>query len=161
MSLKPCIECGKECEILPVQLGDVFTLTLLRVCSAECMFLIAYEFMRERYEHKHFRSKLADMQNAEDKKTRDEMIEETTQSHLKYMEEHYKANSDMLSTTVAQGLMDLFSSSPHIPCGGSQTVRFTRPKIEDRIKWAEEHVEQMKEDLKGALDDLKKLENEK
>ena len=24
-STKPCIECGKECEILPVQLGDSFT----------------------------------------------------------------------------------------------------------------------------------------
>lgn len=30
MYLKPCIECGKECEILPLQLSDFATLCLLR-----------------------------------------------------------------------------------------------------------------------------------
>lgn len=31
MATKPCIQCGTECDILAVQLGDIFTLTYLRV----------------------------------------------------------------------------------------------------------------------------------
>lgn len=88
MSLKPCIECGKECEILPVQLGDLFTLCFLRVCSGDCMFLIACEFMRENCEHKQFRNKFYELQNEEDKKERDEYVKEVTDESLKMMREH-------------------------------------------------------------------------
>ena len=88
--LKPCIQCEKECEIFPIQLGDIFTLTLLRVCSAECMFLIAYEFMREEFTHKSFRNWLYNKQDKEDKFEKDEYIKEITDMSLKMMQDRIK-----------------------------------------------------------------------
>src|SRR5277367_6119294 len=92
MTTKPCIECGKDCEILPIQLGDMFTLRFLRVCSGECMFLIAYEFIRDIYEHKGFSGKLYNMQNEEDKNLRDDFVKEVTDESIKNMREHFKTN---------------------------------------------------------------------
>jgi hypothetical protein len=157
--MKPCIECGKECEILPVQLGDLFTLTYLRVCSAECMFLIAYEFMREEVIHKQFRNKLHDLEDKEDKKERDAYVKMITDESLKQMAQDFKENPLLLSHPVPNKIVEMFASKPTIPSCGS-TVRFTRPKIEDRITWAKEHVDRMKQQLKDALKDLEKLENE-
>lgn len=107
MCLKPCIQCGKDCEILPVQLGDLFTLCFLRVCSGECMFLIAYEFMRDNCEHKQFRGKLYDMQNEEDKKERDDWVKEVTDESLKMMRESFEANPNLLSHPVPEGIVEM------------------------------------------------------
>lgn len=157
--MKPCIECGKDCEILPVQLGDLFTLTYLRVCSAECMFLIAYEFMREECIHKQFRNKLHTLENEEDAKERAAYVKMITEESLKEMAKHFKENPSILSTPAPSLIHDMFKSTPSIPSCGP-TVRFTRPKMEDRIKWAKEHVHRMKQQLRDALKDLEKLENE-
>jgi hypothetical protein len=43
------------------------------------MFLIAYEFICDRNKHKEFRGMLYDMQNEEDKKLRDDYVEEVNQ----------------------------------------------------------------------------------
>lgn len=157
--MKPCIECGKDCEILPVQLGDLFTLTNLRVCSAECMFLIAYEFMREECIHKQFRNKLHTLENEEDAKERAAYVKMITEESLKEMAKHFKENPLLLSHPVPNEIVDMFKNAPPIPSCGP-TARFTRPKVEDRIKWAKEHVNRLKKDLREALHDLEKLENE-
>lgn len=157
--MKPCIECGKDCEILPVQLGDLFTLCYVRVCGGECMFLQAYEYMREHCIHKQFRDHLYDKQNEEDKKLRDDYVKMVTDESLKMMAQHFKENPLLLSTPVPDEIGALFKSTPiSKDCGG--TMRFTRPKIEDRIIWAKEHVNRMEKQLKEALKDLEKLENE-
>jgi hypothetical protein len=70
--MKPCIQCGNDCEILPVMLGDTFTLTYLRVCSSECMFLVAYDYLYDICHHKDFRNKLYELQNEEDRGKRDD-----------------------------------------------------------------------------------------
>ena len=161
MTLKPCIECGKDCEILPVQLGSLFTLCYLRVCSGECMFLQAYEYMREHCIHKQFRGHLYDKQEEEDKKLRDEWVKEVTDESLKQMREHFEANPNILSTPAPSCIAEMFSSRPEIPANCGKTMKFTRPKLEDRIKWAHQHVERMKTGLREALKDLEKLENER
>lgn len=161
MTLKPCIECGKECEILPVQLGDLFTLTYLRVCGAECMFLIAYEFMRENCQHKQFRNKLYELQDEEDKKERDTWIKHITDESLKSMREHLEASPNLLSHPVPNAVVEMFSGSPVIPQSCGKTMRFTRPKLEDRIKWAKEHVNRTKRALREALSHLERLTHER
>lgn len=161
MTLKPCIECGKDCEILPVQLGDFFTLTYLRVCGSECMFLIAYEFMRENCEHKQFRNKLHNMQNEEDKAERDAYVEEVTNESLKMMREHLQANPDLLSRPVPNLISEAFVNSPGIQQCSGETMRFTRPKLEDRIEWAREHLKRTEKAAAEALDDLHKLIDER
>lgn len=157
--MKPCIECGKECEILPVQLGDFFTLCYLRVCGPECMFLIAYEFLRDICEHKEFRNSLYKKQNEEDKEECDKYVKMVTDESLKMMAKHFQENPLLLSHPVPNEVVDMFTSKQTIPACGP-TVRFTKPKIEDRITWAKEHVGRMKEQLSDALKDLEKLENE-
>lgn len=159
--MKPCIECGKDCEILPVQLGDFFTLTYLRVCSAECMFLVAYTFMREIGEHKQFRNHIFGLQNEEDKALRTEHVDEVTQESLKSMREAFENCPDLLSRPVPNLVHDLFKSTPTISNQCGQTMRFTRPKLDDRIKWAKEHVVRMQNNVEQALEDLQKLLNEK
>lgn len=162
MSLKPCIQCGKDCEILPVQLGDLFTLCYLRVCGGECMFLIAYEFMCDIFEHKQFRNKLYEMQNEEDKKDRDDLVKEITDEWLRSRREHQhlEANPLLLSHPIPEGIAEIFENSPGIPQAAGTTMRFTRPSREDKIKWANKHVERLKDDLRNALHELEGLENE-
>jgi hypothetical protein len=98
--MKPCIECGKDCEIWPIQLGDFFTLTYLRVCSPDCMFLVAYEFMRDIGEHKSFRNKLWELQNEEDRAERTRFVEGVTQDSIKLMREQFESCPDLLSRPV-------------------------------------------------------------
>jgi hypothetical protein len=131
--MKPCIECGKDCDILPVQLGDFFTLTYLRVCSPECMFLVAYEFMRDIGEHKQFRNKLWELQNEEDKALRTNHVDEVTQESLRSMREHFEKCPDLLSRPVPNLVSDLFKSAPTISSNCGQTMRFTRP-TSDEVK---------------------------
>lgn len=66
MSKKPCIQCGTDCEIFPVELGEMFTLTYLRLCGAECLFLVAWDYLCEIGHHKEFRNRLPKKQNEED-----------------------------------------------------------------------------------------------
>lgn len=157
MTLKPCIECGKDCEILPVQLGDFFTLTYLRVCSGECMFLQAYEYLREVGYHKQFRNSLHDKENEEDKKERDEYVKMVTNESLRMMREHLEACPALLSHPVPNEVVEMFKSTPQIPCSSGATMRFTRPSIEDRIKWAHERVNQLKQDTNEAEQELIRL----
>ncbi len=158
--MKPCIGCGKNCEILPVQLGDFFTLTLLRVCSGDCMFMVAYEFMRSECIHKQFRNWLHDKQNEEDKKSRDELVHEVTEDSLKRMREDLEANPNLLSMPVPNLINEMFGSGQSISSCSGKTMRFTRPSIEDRIKWQSEHVYNLKLQLQDDMTDLEKLENE-
>lgn len=158
--MKPCIECGKECEILPVQLGDFFTLTYLRVCSSDCMFLVAYGFLREIHEHKQFRNYLYDLQNEEDKAASSKFVDEVTQESLKRMREDLEKNPNLLSTPIPQGISEMFKG-PHISQNCGQMVRFTRPSIDDRIKWQTQSVERLRTQLANEEEDLKKLIEEK
>jgi Sec-independent protein translocase protein TatA len=159
--MKPCIECGKDCDILPVQFGDFFTLTYLRVCSPECMFLVAYEFMRDIGEHKQFRNKLWELQNEEDKALRTNHVDEVTQESLRSMREHFEKCPDLLSRRVPNLVSDLFKSAPTISSNCGQTMRFTRPKLDDRIKWQLESVQRIKTQLADERDQLEKLLKEK
>lgn len=159
--MKPCIECGKDCEILPVQLGDFFTLTYLRVCSPECMFLVSYEFMRDIGEHKQFRNKLYELQNEEDKALRAKHVDEVTQDSLKSMREHFEKCPDLLSRPVPDLVHNLFCNAPTISSDCGQTMRFTRPKLDDRIKWQLECVQRIKTQLDDEREQLEKLLKEK
>lgn len=159
-TLKPCIECGKDCEILPVQLGDMFTLSYLRVCSGECMFLIAYEFLREIFEHKQFLSKLYDMQNYEDNTLRDEYIDFTTKEFLKAQREHFEENPTLLSTPIPNVIFEMFGNQHSIPQSCGTTMRFTRPSKKERIKWTISYIKQLKKQLYEEENSLKKLYDE-
>ena len=156
---KPCIQCGNECEILPVQLGDLFTLTFLRVCGPECMFLEAYDYLREQCNHKGFRNWLYDKQNEEDAAERKAYVDGITEEALRMMREDLKANPKMLSTPMPEGMLKIFEDVKPIPQCSSSTVRFTRPSKDERIKWAKQHVERMQEGLRDAIKDLESLEN--
>lgn len=90
---KPCIECGEECDIFCIQSSDLFTLCYLRICSAECMFIIAYEFMQENCIHHLFRNKLNELQNEEDKKLKDDRIKEITDESMKNIEKAFRSNA--------------------------------------------------------------------
>lgn len=153
---KPCIECGVECEIMPLQLGDAFTLTYLRVCSAECLFLITYEFLHREGFHKHFRNTLYDKQNEEDRAERDNFIRNVSDDAIKGMAEHLKSSSDIFSRVQPDVVNNLFNNRPEIPHGG-QTMSFSRPSHEQRIKWAQERVERIQQEFFEALRDLKKI----
>ena len=157
---KPCIECGKECEILPVQLGDSFTLTYLRVCGPECMFIVAYDYLYEIGYHKDFRNKLYDKQNEEDKALRDEFIDTTTKMCLESLKKSLEANPGLLTTPTPNCITEMFASAPQIPSCSSSVFRFTRPSKEDKLKWARAHVTRMRERLQEAEQDLAKAENE-
>jgi hypothetical protein len=127
MSKKPCIQCGKECDIFPLQLGDVFTLTLLRICSEECMFREAYDYLYEIGEHKAFRSWLYDKQNEEDEVERDSYIEDITNESIKYLKESLATNLNLLTTPLPKMAQDFFNM-PSLPTAGS-VMRFTRCTI--------------------------------
>lgn len=160
VSTKPCIECGKECEILPVQLGDSFTLTYLRVCGPECMFIVAYDYLYEIGYHKEFRNKLYDKQNEEDKVLRDEFIDTTTEMYLESLKKRLEANPGLLTTPTPNCITDLFASVPSIPSCSSTTTRFTRLTKDEKIKWARQRVQRLQEDLLEAQLDLAKEEND-
>lgn len=115
LTKKPCIHCEKECDILPLELGDSFTLTYLRVCSPECMFMIIYDYLYKICYHRDFRNHLYHLQNAEDKDLRDEFIDVTTKMVLVDFKKHLKVNPKMLSVPVPQGVMDMFKDAPQIP----------------------------------------------
>jgi hypothetical protein len=104
------------------------------------MFLIAYEFMRDNYEHKQFRGKLYDMQNEEDKKQRDEWVKIVTDESLRMIREDL--DPLLLSHPVPQCVVDMFKNNPGIPqCDVGNTMRFTRPSKQDKVKWANETIE--------------------
>ncbi len=156
---KPCIQCGNECEILPVQLGDIFTLTFLRICSPECMFMEAYDYIYEMGYHKHFRNKLYDKQNEEDAAERKEYVDQVTEESLKMMRKHLEANPNLLSTPAPQNILKTFEGVPPIPQCSGQTIRFTRPTKQEKIRWQKERVDRLKTDLYEALKELEELKN--
>ena len=124
MTLKPCVECGKECEILPVQLGDIFTLTLIRACSPECMFQIAYEFIREIGEKSQFREKLYQMQYEEDRSVVEVLLDISV--------ENLKPPIDLLLHPVPQCVIDVFSELK-IPFNSDNIMAFTRPMSNKKV----------------------------
>ena len=160
MTTKPCIQCGIVCEILPVQLGDSFTLTYLRVCGGECMFLVAYDYLYEIGYHKDFRNKLYEQQNEEDKNLRDEFIHITTEQFLEDFKKNLQENPKLLSMPTPNCIHEMFSATPQIPIASSGSMRFTRASKEKRLQWAKEHVERVKEKLEEAMKDMEKIENE-
>jgi len=76
------------------------------------------------------------------------------------MREDLQANPKLLSTPVPEGMLKIFEAVTPIPQCSSQTMRFTRPSREDRIKWQSAHVDRLKETLQEAIQDLEKLQNE-
>jgi hypothetical protein len=155
-SNKPCIHCGKECEILHMQLGDLFTLTFLRVCGPECMFLIAYDFLHEIGEHKSFSNYLHEKENEEDATECKEYIDMITPKALDNMRKDLEANPNLSVAPVQPLIIDMFSKSPSIPQSGN-TMRFTRPSTEDKIKWQTQYVEKIRNQLLEAEKDLQNL----
>ena len=160
MCNKPCLHCGTDCQILPVQLGDIFTLTYMRICSAECMFMMAYDYLYEVGYHKQFRNSLWDKQDAEDAALRKEFVDTVTEEALKNMREHFETNPNLLSTPAPDCILKMFEGVPPIPMCSSQPMRFTRPTKKEKIRWQTEHVQRLKDNLREALHDLEKLENE-
>jgi hypothetical protein len=150
---KPCIECGKECSIFPIELGDSFTLTYLRVCGTECLFRITYDYLYSICHHKDFRNHLYDLQNAEDRALRDEFIDVTTKMAL----EEFRKHPQLLSTPIATAVFDMFKDAPQLPDVGG-VCRFVRPTKEEKIQWAKRHVNQLTADLLLAQKDLEDLE---
>ena len=158
MSKKPCIQCDNECEIYPVMLGDAFTLTYLRLCGPECLFLQAYDYLYSKCQHKDFRNHLYELQDEDDKKERDEFIEVTSNQFLEDFGKHLAANSNLLSTPVPQGVLDMFKDVPQIPrCSGP--MRFTRPSKEDRLRWQEQLVQRLRTDLEKAEKEWEEMQN--
>jgi len=160
MSKKPCIQCGNDCEILPVQLGDIFTLTYLRICSPECMFIEAYDYLYEIGYHKSFRGALYDKQNEEDMAERKAYVNDVTEGALRMMREHFETNPNLLSTPAPDCILKMFEGVPPIPQCATQTMRFTRPTKQDKVRWQKERVDRLKKDLQEALHELDGLENE-
>jgi hypothetical protein len=156
ISKKPCIQCGNDCDIFPIELGDSFTLTYLRVCGTECLFRITYDYLYSICHHKDFRNHLYDLQNAEDKALRDEFIDITTDQFLEDFRKHLEANPKMLSMPVPEAIFDMFKDAPQIPLTGG-TCRFVRPTKEEKINWARRHVMQCQADLIKAQADLEEL----
>jgi len=160
VSKKPCLNCGEDCDILPVQLGDIFTLTLLRVCGPECLFILTYDYLYSIGYHKGFRSSLYEQQNEEDKSERDKYVKEVTDESLRMLREHLAANSDLLSRPMPECLMKVFSDAPPLPMNSTKMVKFARPSKEQRIAWQKKRVRALRKDLKESLHELQVLENE-
>jgi len=161
MSLKPCVSCGKECEIWPIQLGDFATLVHLRVCGGECLFMIAYEFLHKLYEHKNFRGSLYDLELAEDQVERQKLQDESMKMALDMMAKNFAENPQLLSAPVPQGIVDTFAGSVKgMPVCSGKTMRFTRPTLEQRKQWQVDYVEKMRQQLATAEADLEKMEAE-
>jgi len=158
--LKPCINCDTPCEILPIQLGDFFTLVYLRVCSGECMFLMAYEFLHDLYEHKNFRNSLYEMENEEDAATRKIYQDKVTEESLRMMREDFQKNPNLLSTPAPKCVIDMFQYVPQLPTNSGNTVRFTRFTKEERIEYQKKYVESQRMKLSEAENDLEKIKNE-
>jgi hypothetical protein len=159
MALKPCIQCGKECEILPVELGDIFTLTFLRICSGECIFLEVYDYLYSIGYHKDFRNKLYDKQDDGDKKARDAFIESTTKEFLDRFQKGLERNPKLLTTPAPTGILEMFTQPSDFLCSPT-TMTFTRPSTEDKIKWQRDHIDRLKKELEEANEDMAKLEKE-
>lgn len=160
MMSKACIQCGAESEILPVQLGDIFTLTYLRVCSPGCLFIMAYEYLHEIGYHKQFRNSLYDKQNAEDKDMRTKFVDTVTKEALRSMRQHLEETPELLSISAPDCILKMFEGVPPIPHCSGGTMRFTRPSKQEKIRWQVDHVERLKRSLNEALHDLEDLENE-
>jgi hypothetical protein len=159
MTTKPCILCRIECDILPVQLGDFFTLTYLRVCGAECMFLVAYDYLYEIGEHKSFRNSLHDKENDEDKAECKRFRDEVTKQALESMRKDLENSINLLSTPIPPLIHEMFSNSTPLPQTGG-TMKFTRPSKKDKISWQAKHVVGLRERLAEAEKDLEALINE-
>jgi len=97
--------------------------------------------MRDIGEHKQFRNKLYELQDEEDKALRTKHVDEATRGSLKSMREHLEKCPDLLSHPVPDLVHNLFKESP-ISTNCSQTMRFTRPKLDDRITWAKEQLKE-------------------
>lgn len=99
MAKHPCIYCKKDCDILPLQLGDVFTLTYLRLCNAECLFFLTCEYLYETGMSYDFNAYLWKKQIPEDRKERDDFIERTSNESIKTFARALKlANEEMLKS---------------------------------------------------------------
>lgn len=145
---------------MPVQLGDLFTLSFLRVCGAECMFLLAYDYLYEIGYHKSFCGNLFDKQNEEDLAERTKYVDRVTEEALRIMREDLQANPKLLSTPVPEGILKIFEEVTPIPQCSGQTMKFTRPSKEEKIRWQTARVDRLKNDLSGALEELRGLESE-
>lgn len=160
---KPCIQCGELCDIFPVMLGDTFTLTYLRVCGPECLFLEAYDYLYKICYHKDFRNHLSDKQYEDDAKLCDEFIKTTTDQYLESFEKHLKANPEMLTYPAPDSILSLFKDSNKIPNTSAGTMCFKRynPTKQEKMRMQKEHIEKLQKDLREAQDDLDKLMNDR
>lgn len=154
MGLKPCTNCGEECEIFPIQLGDQFTLTYLRVCDYKCLFETAYEFLYSLSDHKNFRNFLLDLENEEDKADRKVYLEELQKEQLSKISE--KLNSDLLKAQLPIELFKSFKNAEPIE-KHSKTLKFCRIPEEELIRLQKEFIEAQRKKLKEAERDLEDM----
>lgn len=157
---KPCIQCGKECEIFPVQLGDIFTLVYLRICSHECMFLEAYDYIYKNGYHEDFGNELYDHQSIEDaserKKYIDEEILEVSIARMK----GFISDPNLLNTPMPHGIANLFAQPSRDSFCSTTTMVFLRPTKDQKLEWARDLIDRIKNDLNDAIEDLEKIQNE-
>ncbi len=139
---KPCIQCDKECDILPIELGDSFTLTYLRICSPECMFMTAYDYLHDIGCHRDFRTHLSVLQSEEDRKAKDEFIRRTTEAFLQDFGDHLKLNPNLLSVPVPKVIEEMFGGRENLnfPFSSGKAMKWAQPSKEDRILWAKKHI---------------------
>ena len=84
-----------------------------------------------------------------------------TDESLKQMREHFEKTPELLSTPVPNLIVEMFKTPPTIPVNSAQTVTFTRPSLEDRIRWAKDHLSRTQKEYNEAQKDLEKLRMEK
>jgi hypothetical protein len=155
MIKKPCIICDKECERMPLQLGDAFTLTLLYLCSDACLWETALNYIYESCEYKGYRNYLAGLMLPEDK-------QELREYHEKRMEvirsqrESPEYHADMLSTPMPNFIYSPLAGEC-LPLQSGSTYRFTRPTRDQKVSALQEAVERTKNILKDYEEDLQKI----
>jgi len=122
--------------------------------------MMAYDYLYEIGYHKSFRNSLWHKQDAEDAAMRKEFVDTVTDEALKMMREDLQANPKLLSTPAPDCILKMFEGVPPIPQCAGQTMRFTRPTKQEKVRWQKDRVDRLKKDLEEALKELDGLENE-
>jgi hypothetical protein len=123
------------------------------------MFLVAHDYLYEISYHKDFRNWLYKKQDEEDAAERKAYVDGVTEEALRMMREDLQHNPKLLSTPAPECLLKIFEDVKPIPqC--SAPMRFARPSKADRLKWQEEHVQRLRNQLNEAEKDWEALQSE-
>lgn len=154
---KPCLVCEKQCSIYAVQLGDSFTLTYLRLCSGECLFELAYEYLHSLYEHKTFMNSLFSKENEEDRKAREKSEQIRLEAFLKAQKESLEKNPSLLTAPIPDFFKDI-NRMPIFHLG--KPIKFIKSSPEIRLEREINYIKNLNNKLEEAVKDLKKILNE-